>query len=155
MDLSNPLPVWPNRPDRHFEHLANNLPRWLLKASATRRTALGNAAPRLRDEFRNASAGQHIVLKRLNAAYWTAQNTVDERLEHLQDARAFGEPLLRAALQQRYGLDLDVCATFLRLYIPASIPWFPIKSGAARIWSVSLLDAALHNFEWAETSVHA
>ena len=155
MDLSNPLPVWSNRPDRHFEHLANNLPRWLLKASATRRTALGNTAPRLRDEFRNASAGQHLVLKRLNAAYWTAQNTVDERLEHLQDAQAFGEPLLRAALQQRYGLDLDVRATFLRLYIPASTPWFPIKSGAARIWSVSLLDAALHNFEWAETSVHA
>lgn len=157
MDLSNPTPTpaWLNNPDSHFDHLANNLPQWLLKASAKRRTALGKTAPRLREEFRNASAGQHLVLKRLNAAYWTAQNRVDERLEHLQDARAFGEPLLRAALQQRYGLDLDVKATFLRLYIPASIPWFPIKSGAARIWTVSLLDAALHNFESAETSVSA
>ncbi|MFJ7796741.1 dermonecrotic toxin domain-containing protein [Pseudomonas sp. NPDC096950] len=157
MDLSNPLPTpaWLNHPDSHFDHLANNLPQWLLKASAKRRTALGKTAPRLREEFRNASAGQHLVLKRLNAAYWTAQNRVDERLEHLQDARAFGEPLLRATLKQRYGLDLDVKTTFLRLYIPASIPWFPIKSGAARTWTVSLLDAALHNFELSETRTGA
>ncbi|KPN93813.1 dermonecrotic toxin domain-containing protein [Pseudomonas nunensis] len=157
MELSNPspTPAWLNHPDSHFDHLADNLPQWLLKASAKRRTALGKTPSRLREEFRNASAGQHLVLKRLNAAYWTAQNSVDERLEHLQDARAFGEPLLRAALQQRFGLDLDVNATFLRLYIPDSIPWFPIKSGAARIWTVSLLDAALHNFEVSETSAGA
>nr|WP_306660699.1 DUF6543 domain-containing protein [Pseudomonas nunensis] len=135
--------------------MANNLPQWLLKASAKRRTALGETAPHLPEEFRAASNGQHIVLKRLNTAYWTAQNRVDERLEHLQDARAFGEPLLRSALQQRFGLDLDVNATFLRLYIPDSIPWFPIRSGATRIWTVSLLDAALHNFEVSETSASA
>ena len=153
MNLSNQssTPVWPIHPDGHFEHLANNMPQWLLKASTKRRIALGKTTPLLRDEFRNASTGQHRVLKRLNAAYWTAQNTVDERLEHLQDARAFGEPLLRDAIKQRYGLDLDVSATFLRLYIPASIPWFPVKSGAARTWTVSLLDAALHNFELSET----
>ncbi|MFD2883010.1 dermonecrotic toxin domain-containing protein [Pseudomonas lini] len=39
----------------------------------------------------------------------------------------------------------------MRLYIPAHIPWLGLKSGAARIWTVSLLDAALHNFESSET----
>ncbi|UZE10568.1 dermonecrotic toxin domain-containing protein [Pseudomonas sp. B21-053] len=157
MDHSNPspTPAWLNHPDSHFDHLANNLPQWLLKASAKRRIALGKTAPHLPEEFRAASNGQHIVLKRLNAAYWIAQNRVDERLEHLQDARTFGEPLLRSSLQRRFGLDLDVNATFLRLYIPDSIPWFPIRSGAARIWTVSLLDAALHNFEVSETSAGA
>nr|WP_256735620.1 DUF6543 domain-containing protein [Pseudomonas sp. dw_612] len=135
--------------------MANHLPQWLLKASTTRRAALGKTPPHLREAFRNATPGQHTALKRLNAAFWTAQNGVDERLEHLEDARSFGEPLLRNAIKQRCGLDLDVKATFLRLYIPASIPWFPIKSGAARIWTVSLLDAALHNFEPSETSESA
>lgn len=145
-------PLWPQHPDSHYAHLATALPQWLIKASANRRAALGNVRPHLRGAFRNASTGQHAVLKRLNGAYWTAQNQVDQRLEHLKDAHAFGEPLLRDALKKRFALDLDVKATFLRLYIPATIPWLPIGSGAARSWTVSLLDAALHNFEASETA---
>ncbi|UWF47948.1 hypothetical protein NYP20_21945 [Pseudomonas sp. N3-W] len=158
MNLSNesltltPEALWPLPADTHYEHLLTALPHWLVKAPANRRKALRNAAPLLRDEFRNASSQQHAVLKRLNAAYWTAQTRVDERLAILTDAHTFAEPLLREAIRQRHGLDLDVKNTFLRLYIPATIPWFPVKSGAARTWTVSLLDAALHNFEAAETT---
>jgi len=149
--IESMTPVWPNHPDTHHDHLLDNLPPWLLKTSAPRRTELGKAVPRLPDELRKASAAQQRILKQLSADYWTAQNDVDERLKRLQDARAFGEPLLRNAIKQHCGLDLDVNATHLRLYIPLSIPWFPIKSGAARTWTVSLLDAALHNFERSET----
>ncbi|MCJ7959455.1 MAG: hypothetical protein MUW57_23640 [Pseudomonas sp.] len=46
-------------------------------------------------------------------------------------------------------------STYLRLSVPATIPWFPVRSGAARIRTVSLLDAALHNFEAGETTVDA
>lgn len=157
MNVSNEpsTPITLIHADSHYDHLANNLPPWLLKASASRREALKKTALHSREEFRSASVDQHTELKRLNGAYWTAQNTVDEGLKHLKDARAFGEPLLRDALKKRYGLDLDVNATFLRLYIPVSIPWFPIKSGGARFWTVSLLDAALHNFEASETHASA
>ena len=145
------LPLWPQHPDTHYSHLATTLPPWLLTASASRRTALAATPPDLVDRFKDLTFEQHRVLKRQNGTYWKAQNAIDQHLERLQDAHSFGEPLLRDALKQQYGLDLDVRTTWLRLYIPASIPWFPIKSGAARTWTVSLLDAALHNFEPAET----
>lgn len=150
MTDSNAQPLWPQHFDDHYGHLANTLPRWLIDASPARRAALRATVPQIRQAFKNTSPAHHQVLKRANAAYWAAQNGVDQRLQHLQDARTFGEPLLRDALKRQYGLDLDVNSTFLRLYIPASIPWFPIRSGAARTWTVSLLDAALHNFEPSE-----
>lgn len=78
------------------------------------------------------------------------RKAVDKALEHLQDAAAFAEPLLKAELKSCFDLDLDVRNTFVRLYIPATAPLFPIKTGA-RVWSVSLLEAALHNFEDRET----
>jgi Leucine-rich repeat (LRR) protein len=138
-------------PDTHYQHLKNVIPEWLGKASHARRQALKRTQPQLLDRLKAAPATQHTELKPLNAAHWTAQNEVDRKLEHLQDASGFAEPLLRDALRSRFGLDLDVRKTFLRLYIPATIPWFPVKSGAARTWTVSLLDAALHNFEDKET----
>ncbi|WP_320404197.1 MULTISPECIES: DUF6543 domain-containing protein [Pseudomonas] len=65
----------------------------------------------------------------------------------MQDVKAFATPLLEQALKANFGLELDVEATYLRLCIALNIPWFPIRSGATRTWTVSLLDAALHNFE--------
>ena len=138
-------------PDTHYQYLKNAAPEWLGKASPARRQALKSTRPQLLDRLKAASSGQHAELKALNAAHWTAQNDVDQKLERLQDASRFAEPLLANALKARFGLELDVRKTFLRLYIPATIPWFPIKSGAARTWTVSLLDAALHNFEDKET----
>ncbi|RON06752.1 hypothetical protein BK659_19750 [Pseudomonas brassicacearum] len=137
--------------DTHYPPLTQTIPHWLGNASSVRRLALKEARPLLANRLRAAPAPQHAELGRLNAAHWTAQNHVDRALENLQDAYAFAEPLLKNALKARFGVDLDVKGTFLRLYIPATIPWFPIKSGAARTWTVSLLNAALHNFEEQET----
>ncbi|VVQ04386.1 hypothetical protein PS918_04500 [Pseudomonas fluorescens] len=141
---------YPEHPDSHYQHLKNSVPTWLGQASSAKRQALKNTQPKLLDRLQAAPAAQHQALKTLNAAHWTAQNEVDRRLARLQDASAFAEPLLKAALKSRFGLDLDVKATFLRLYVPATIPWFPIKTGA-RAWTVSLVEAALHNFEATET----
>lgn len=145
------IATYSEHPDTHYLHLKNAIPEWLGKASPAKRQALKRTQPQLLDRFKTAPAMQHKALKTLNAAHWTAQNDVDRKLEHLQDASGFAEPLLSDALKTRFGLDLDVRKTFLRLYIPATIPWFPVKSGAARAWTVSLLDAALHNFEDKET----
>lgn len=142
-------------PDSHYQPLAKAVPDWLTGASAERRTQLKRTSPRALAWHKTATREQHRQLRLRNASHWTAQNRVDQRLEQLQDAQAFAAPLLADALKTRFGLTLDVRTTFLRLYIPATIPWFTVKSGAARTWTVSLLDAALHNFEADETQPDA
>lgn len=145
----------PFRPDAHYQHLTRVIPHWLTQASRQKREALSKTRPHLPDAIKNASRSQHAELSTLNARHWTAQNRVDQSLARLQNASAFAAPLLQAAIKQRFNLNLDVSQTFLRLYIPAHLPWLRLKSGAARIWTLSLLDAALHNFESAETEADA
>jgi Leucine-rich repeat (LRR) protein len=140
----------PQNPDSHYQPLRDSLPDWLGSASETRRLALTNITPQRSSNLHTAPAAQHEALNDLNVAHWNAQSAVDRSLEHLQDASAFAEPLLRQALKKDFDLDVDVRNTFVRLYIPATTPWFPIRTGT-RAWTVSLLDAALHNFEEKET----
>ncbi|TDV44072.1 hypothetical protein EDF87_111177 [Pseudomonas helmanticensis] len=136
--------------DDHYLPLKNAVPDWLGNASSTRRQAFQNSLPRLSASLQAAPAEQHQQMKTLNAAHWAAQSKVDQSLEHLQDASAFAEPLLKEELKKNFDLDLDVRNTFVRLYIPATTPWFALRTGT-RAWTVSLLEAALHNFKEAET----
>ncbi len=136
--------------DDHYLPLKNAVPDWLGNASASRRQTFRNSLPRLSASLQSAPAEQHQQMKTLNAAHWAAQSKVDQSLEHLQDASAFAEPLLKEELKKNFDLDLDVRNTFVRLYIPATTPWFSLRTGT-RAWTVSLLEAALHNFEEAET----
>ncbi|WP_248752572.1 DUF6543 domain-containing protein [Pseudomonas sp. MWU15-20650] len=139
-------------PDTHYQLLTNALPSWLGNASGDKRQALARTSPQ---PLLLGSAEQRAALKRLTGAHWNAQNTVDQALQSLQDVKAFATPLLEQALKANFGLELDVEATYVRLYIPLNIPWFPTRSGATRTWTVSLLDAALHNFEHKETLADA
>ncbi|MBV4485548.1 hypothetical protein HU727_008100 [Pseudomonas sp. SWRI153] len=143
------------QPDTHYHHAFKNLPTWLLGASAETRGALKNASLQIPDWHASATPRQHARLKSANAEHMTHRNRTEALLNSLKNAQDFAEPILAGALKTRYGLDLDVKATFLRLYIPKKIPLFSIKSGAARIWTVSLLDAALHNFQLSETEADA
>lgn len=142
-------------PGTHFQHAFNNLPDWALSASPATRDALKSARLHMPDWHARATRQQHQSLKRVTEEYWTQRNRLEERMSRLQNARDFAESILTAALKSRFDLELNVKTTFLRLYIPQNIPWFPIKSGGARTWTVSLLDAALHNFQDAETSAGA
>ena len=143
------------QPDQHYALLKSAIPRWLGETSSRRRQALGQSVARLPQAVRDTAAHSQGELKRLATAHWDAQNTVENALARVQDAQHFGEPILRLALKTQFGLDLDVSNTFLRLYIPQTIPGFPIRTGAARTWTVSLLEAALHNFEHQETEADA
>lgn len=143
------------QPDAHFHHAFNNLPDWALKASPATRNALKSARLELPEWHATATRQQHMSLKSSSVDHWTQRNRLEAMLGKLKNAQDFAEPLLSDALKTRFGLDLDVRTTFLRLYIPQTIPWFPIKSGAARTWTVSLLDAALHNFQQSETEADA
>ncbi|WP_223413665.1 MULTISPECIES: dermonecrotic toxin domain-containing protein [unclassified Pseudomonas] len=143
------------QPDAHFQHAFHNLPDWLLTASPATRTALKSARLDIPQWHAQATRQQHQSLRAASTHYLTQRNHLESMLDKLQNARDFAEPLLRDALKTRYGLELDVKTTFLRLYIPQTVPWFPIKTGAARTWTVSLLDAALHNFQDSETEAQA
>ncbi len=144
----------PQHPDEHYQPLKNAIPQWLGNTSASRREALKNSPALVPEALKSAPAEQHAVMKKLTATTITAQSEVDKSLEHLQDAAAFAEPLLKAELKNCFNLDVDVRNTYVRLYIPVTTPWFAISTGA-RVWTVSLLDAALHNFEERETHGHA
>ena len=147
-------PNYPQHPDSHYQPLKDAIPAWLGRVAPGRLVALKATQPLLPLKLQAVEAGQHQAFKALTAEHWIAQSAVDEQLEHLQDASAFAEPLLKAELKRRFALDLDVRKTFLRLYVPATTPLFGINTGA-RTWTVSLLDAALHNFEDKETEANA
>lgn len=136
-------------PDAPVHHAVDNLPDWLFKASPTTRKALKNA------RLQPHQTARHQALHGACADHMTQRNRLESRLANLQNPRDFALPLLTAAIKTRFGLELDVKTTYLRLYIPQHIPWFPIPSGAARAWTISLLDAALHNFEESHTHVAA
>ena len=134
----------------HYTPLSNPLPDWLGQVSPKRQQALKQPNGALSAPIKAATPAQHAQMQALIAGYMKAQNAIDQQLEHLQDAKAFAEPILKQALSSRFGQDLDVRSTYLRLYVPVTTPGFPIQTGA-RTWTVSLLDAALHNFEARET----
>ncbi|WP_426202798.1 dermonecrotic toxin domain-containing protein [Pseudomonas sp. TWP3-1] len=139
-------------PASHYEPLVNAIPEWLGKASPTRRAALKNHRPTLSDQLKSAPLTQQAELRSAIASQMTAQNAVDQMLERVRNASAFAEPLLTEALKTRFGLELDVKQTFLQLYLPVTVAG--VTTGT-RTWTVSLLDAALHNFEAGETAADA
>lgn len=137
------------------QHLTNAIPNWLGNASQRRRAQLKSFKPGALHAYSNLKDGHHRALKALNGAAWAAQNPVDRALENLQNPNDFARPRLHQAIKQRFALDLDVDLTHIRLYIPATIPWFPVRSGAARTWTATLLEAALHNFQPDEARANA
>ncbi|WEX14551.1 hypothetical protein P2T68_28690 [Pseudomonas sp. G11] len=136
--------------DPHMDILTQAVPDWLPNLSPARRTALSNVQPDLPAWYKTATPEAHDTLKTLVSAAWKAKTAVDQAMGNLKSPQDFAAPLLQARLKQRFGVEPDVSATYLRLYIPQTIPWFPVRSGAARTWTVSLVDAALHNFEAGE-----
>lgn len=150
------LPLTPGaaalNPPSHYEPLVKALPEWLGKASPARRLALKNNRHRLHHAVKAAPREQHDALRTLIVEYMKAQNGVDQVLDRVQDASTFAEPLLTEALKSSFGVDVNVRETFLHLYIPVTASG--ITTGT-RTWTVSLLDAALHNFETDETVADA
>ncbi|WP_243459109.1 NEL-type E3 ubiquitin ligase domain-containing protein [Pseudomonas fluorescens] len=87
-----------------------------------------------------------------NRRAWGTQNRIDRLLGRLKDVYAFAEPLLKAKLLEQFQIDVDVKTTYLRLYTSAQLPWYaPNAHKASSARTVSMLDAALHNFAHNET----
>ncbi len=139
-------------PASHYEPLAKAIPEWLGQASPARRSALKNSRRTLTDSLKSAPRSQHDALRNAITQHMTAQNAVDQMLDRVQNASTFAEPLLTEALKSRFDLDVNVRETFLQLYIPVTAAGM---TTGTRTWTVSLLEAALHNFEVSETEAGA
>ncbi|NWC45570.1 leucine-rich repeat domain-containing protein [Pseudomonas edaphica] len=126
------------------------LPQWLGNASSARRETLKNTRLEFADWQADTRRQQQAPLQQAMAESWATQNQLDTALAALQAPQAFAAPLLQQGLTSRFGIELDVTATYLRLYAPVTVPLFPVDLGGVKAWTVSLVDAALHNFDAAE-----
>ncbi|MFJ2282374.1 dermonecrotic toxin domain-containing protein [Pseudomonas sp. NPDC087803] len=136
----------------HQQVIANALPAWLLDTPLARIKQLKTARPGLAPWQRDAAPADQQRLQQALQMAWKTQNGVDNALSNLQDVHAFAKPLLQQALKSRFGIEDDVEQTWVRLYAPVKTSWWAHDfAGATHSRTVSLLDAALHNFAAGET----
>ncbi|WP_277759123.1 DUF6543 domain-containing protein [Pseudomonas sp. A34-9] len=136
---------------RHYEFIKSAINNNFKTATVSRSLALAAAPLHKQAWYTTAPAAYLDKLAAANLKAWGSQNPVDHLLDKV-DLYAFAEPLLKARIKDRHGLDLDVKATYLRLYMPKDKPWYVFNtSDGVTARTVSLLDAALHNFASSET----
>ena len=131
------------------------LAKWLGNASGDKRHALKNTRLEFAGWHAEADRSQHAPLQEAMQASWETQNQVDTALATLQSPQAFAAPLLQQALKKQFDVESDVSTTYLRLYIPLTLPVVPLETGGVKPWTVSLVEAALHNFDADENKTTA
>lgn len=137
------------------EIIKNAIPNWLIKASPERRLQLRGAPMAIPPWYKTASTEQREEMKRLTEASINSQIALDTIMSRVQGIEAFAEPLLIKALAEQCNVQLDVKKTFLRLNKPRTAGSLAIKVGTFEVMTLSLLDAALHNFEAFESKARA
>ena len=139
----------------HFTHVNKALASWTPRLTSPVLQRLKTVKPTLHRSLATITPTQNRTFKNTLTERWAAHGEVDKQLENILDVRAFAEPLLKRLIQQRHGLDLDVNALWINLYIPRYLPVIGLQDSGSTAWRVSLLDAALHNFELHETLPYA
>lgn len=116
------------------------------------RTSLAGTFPEWYLKARNIDRDE---LKTLFGQRWVAQSALDKLTDGLEyDIQDFAEPLLTQALKNTLKIELDVRSAQLHLYVPSKLI-FGIDTGANRLRKMTLLDAAIHNFEADEAKPNA
>jgi hypothetical protein len=142
----------PKNKGRYYDFIKSQIPHTFKNASARRVQELNAKRTGLAQWIFTASNSTHNLLQDANLTLWASQKKVDLLLDDLQDIYTFAEPLLSAALKEQYGVDDNVRTTYLHLYLPKERPWYVINLSKGVVTrTVSLLDAALHNFARSET----
>ncbi|VVP66524.1 hypothetical protein PS914_00358 [Pseudomonas fluorescens] len=137
---------------RHYAFIKDTTSDPFKTATLGRGRALAATPLTMEPWYTTAPASHHDKLKAANLKAWGSQNQVDTLFRNLQDVHSFAAPLLQAKLKERYGIEHDVSTTYLRLYLAADLPWYAIDvTGGVTLRTVSLLEAALHNFAKSET----
>ncbi|NVZ67644.1 dermonecrotic toxin domain-containing protein [Pseudomonas costantinii] len=135
----------------HAPLIAQSLPGWVTAASAPRRAQLKQANPPLPDWYRQATPVQRQALGDAAVASFSAQTRLDKAVATVKDIDAFAEPLLVKALHDQFNVQLDVHKTLLCLRKPVDVGVFHIEISSFEVLRLPLLQAALHNFEEAES----
>ena len=131
----------------HSELLEQKTPAWLINALPPRRAALKETGTLAADWYQRASVKQQQVLKNSFIASFTAQARLDKTMSTLADIDSFAGPILTKALKERFAIELDVNKTLLCLRRPLEIGDLDIEVASFEVMKLSLLQAALHNFE--------
>lgn len=153
MVVISPVPFNTAFQGRHYPLLKHALPPWLKSTSLARLHALRAVGLKDPAPYPHATPDQHAGLKQAIADHWDTLNTLDQRLQKLNDVYAYAERVLGSALLADYG-PIDVRNTFLRVYVKATSAWWVHDfKQAVTSRTVSLLDAALHNFAASERFV--
>ncbi|UQS17798.1 DUF6543 domain-containing protein [Pseudomonas sp. HS6] len=134
---------------RHYELIKNNIHDTFKQTSMHRALALNKASLKKHPWHEK----QHQAsTKAANLDAWQAQNQTDQALGEIKSLESFAAHLLKRELKEKFDLTVNVKRTYLRLYFPKDLPWYVINvlpGFASR--TVSLLEAALHNFATHET----
>lgn len=142
----------PDNKGRHYDFIKSRIPHTFKNVSVHRIKELNATRTGPAHWIFTASSSDHNLLQDANLKLWASQNKVDLMLDELQDIYTFAKPLLSAALKEQYGVDDDVRTTYLHLYLPKERPWYVANISKGVVTrTVSLLDAALHNFARSET----
>ncbi|WP_080902536.1 NEL-type E3 ubiquitin ligase domain-containing protein [Pseudomonas fluorescens] len=131
----------------HRDFLEKSIPPWLSSASSQRREALKNLPTALPAWYLDATPEQRKTLADSMKASVVAQNDLDRTMATLQDVETFARPLLLKALKDRHQLQTDVDKTFLCLRRPVELGIEKIELASFEVLKLSMLEAALHNFE--------
>jgi hypothetical protein len=146
-----PAPAADNNKGRHYGFIQNRIHPTFKGASLQRIRELSLTQTASGHWVQTTKDFDHTPLQDANLELWSAQNTVDRLLDKVQSVYEFAEPLLTEALLKQFGVDVDVTTTCLYLYLPKKLPWYASDLGGVVTRTVSLLDAALHNFASHET----
>lgn len=148
-------PLQPGQHSIHSELLKQMTPGWLIDAVPTRRTAISVAGTQPPDWYLRASPEQQRALTDSYKSSFAAQTVLDKTMSPLQDIETFAEPLLIKALKDLLGVEVDVHNTLLCLRRPLDIGVLEIELSSFEVLKLSLLQAALHNFEASECEAGA
>ena len=134
---------------KHDEFIKKSIPDHLITLSPARRKALKGANPEAVQWYSTVTAEQRVELQKLVVARIKAQGKLDKTMGKILPLTDFARPLLEAALKD-IGHTMDVNEVYLRLYSTVENDDFGV-SEAFGVRTMSLLQAALHNFEEVET----
>lgn len=150
LPTSAPPAASPGDQGQHYQLIKRAIPTCLVNSSAQRRNALKQTPVKhIPDWYDAASQVQKDQLKALLEKRCESLNVLEKIFAKIPSLQAFAAPLLSAALKAA-GHALDIEQTWLRLYVPAEDA-FGVGTGGYKVKTLSLLQAALNNFEARET----
>lgn len=138
----------PQTADYHL--IKSKIPAWLTEASTSTREAFRRTSTGHVDWLNGLADSERRQLQRYTHLSAQSQNAVDQAMAGLPTAEAFAKPLVAAAIKLQFNIEPDLDTTFLELRNPIALGALGIEVGSFSVLTLSLLQAALHNFEDSE-----